>query len=58
MIYYNKEKQMEVLKMSEYIIGGLIFVGIFIIPMLITTIIEKVKGCKSWVTYHRTQQNK
>lgn len=37
----------EAVTMTEYIIGGLIFAGIFIIPMFITLIIEKVKGCKS-----------
>ena len=29
--------------MSEYIIGGLIFVGIFIVPMIVTSIIERMK---------------
>ena len=33
--------------MTEYIIGGLIFVGIFIIPMIIISIVEKVKSCKN-----------
>ena len=37
----------EAVTMSEYIIGGLIFAGIFIIPMVVTAIIEKVKGCKN-----------
>ena len=34
----------EVVTMSEYIIGGLIFAGIFIIPMIITSIVEKMKA--------------
>ena len=34
----------EAVTMSEYIIGGLIFVGIFIIPMIVISIIEKVKA--------------
>lgn len=29
--------------MSEYIIGGLIFAGIFIVPMIIISIIERMK---------------
>nr|DAI07930.1 MAG TPA: hypothetical protein [Caudoviricetes sp.] len=29
--------------MSEYIIGGLIFVGIFIIPAIIVSVIERMK---------------
>ena len=29
--------------MSEYILGGLIFAGIFIVPAIIVSIIEKVK---------------
>lgn len=29
--------------MSEYIIGGLIFAGIFIIPMIITVVADKIK---------------
>lgn len=37
----------EAVTMSEYIIGGLIFAGMFIIPAIIVSIIEKVKSCKN-----------
>lgn len=33
----------EAVTMSEYIIGGLIFAGIFIVPMIIVSTIERVK---------------
>lgn len=35
--------KMEAITMSEYIIGGLIFAGIFIVPMIIISIIERMK---------------
>lgn len=38
-----KNIKMEVMTMSEYIIGGLIFVGIFIIPAIIVSVIERMK---------------
>lgn len=44
--------KMEAKTMTEYIIGGLIFAGIFIVPMFITLIIEKVKGYKNCVMHH------
>lgn len=34
----------EAVTMSEYIIGGLIFVGIFVVPAVIVSIIDKVKA--------------
>ena len=30
--------------MNEYIIGGLIFAGIFVVPAVIVSIIDKVKA--------------
>ena len=34
----------EAVTMSEYIIGGLIFAGIFVVPAVIVSIIDKVKA--------------
>lgn len=42
-----KNIRMEVVTMIEYIVGGLVFAGIFIIPAIIVSIIEKVKDCKN-----------
>lgn len=38
-----KNIRMEDVIMIEYIIGGLVFTGIFIIPAIIVSVIERVK---------------